>query len=74
VKRDDKKKKETDFDSTAYLAELSAEGRQRGYQEFTYKQRCCSTTPSPDLAFRVLGRDGGEINFDNLRIWELDWP
>lgn len=26
----------------------------------------------PGLAFRVLGRDGGSVSFDNLRIWELE--
>lgn len=33
-----KKNKGGAFDAKAYLAELSAEGRQRGYREFTYKQ------------------------------------
>ena len=25
----------------------------------------------PGIEFRVLGRDEGEIGFDNLRVWEL---
>jgi hypothetical protein len=25
----------------------------------------------PGLEFRVLGRSGGEVRFDNLRVWEL---
>ena len=33
-----KKNKKASFDPKTYLAELSAEGRQRGYKEFAYKQ------------------------------------
>ena len=33
-----RKNKGASFDPKTYLAELSAEGRQRGYKEFTYKQ------------------------------------
>ncbi|HEY6166536.1 MAG TPA: hypothetical protein VI454_00760, partial [Verrucomicrobiae bacterium] len=33
-----KKNKGASFDPKKYLAELSAEGRQRGYKEFAYKQ------------------------------------
>lgn len=25
----------------------------------------------PGIEFRVSGRDGGEVHFDNLRVWEL---
>lgn len=42
--RGGKKNKGGTFDSKTYLSELSAEGRQRGYQEYTYKQ-----TPQGDL-------------------------
>jgi len=39
-----RKKNAADFDMASYLAELSTEGKQRGYQEFTYKQ-----TPQGEL-------------------------
>lgn len=38
------KKNKGTYDAKTYLAELSAEGRQRGYKEFTYKQ-----TPEGEL-------------------------
>jgi acetyl esterase len=55
--RDGRKNKAVNFDAASYLAELSAEGKQRGYQEFTYKQ-----TPQGELRIYFKMPDGWTEN------------
>ena len=52
-----KKNKGASFDPKSYLAELSAEGRQRGYREFTYKQ-----TPESELRIYFKMPEGWSEN------------
>jgi acetyl esterase/lipase len=55
--RGDKKDKGKSYDAKAYLAGLSAEGKQRGYKEFTYKQ-----TPEGDLRIYFMMPEGWTEN------------
>ena len=55
--RGGKKNKGASYDAKTYLAELSAEGRQRGYKEFTYKQ-----TPEGELRIYLKMPEGWSEN------------